>query len=92
VSFATFCLYSLDKAAAEAGRWRTSEGTLLLWGLLGGWPGALVAQKVRRHKSRKQPFQFLFWLTVVLNCGLLLALGTAVDRATLVHVLRTLPG
>jgi uncharacterized membrane protein YsdA (DUF1294 family) len=91
LSLATFRLYSLDKAAAEKGRWRTSEGTLLLWGLLGGWPGALIAQKVRRHKSRKQPFQFFFWITVAVNCGVLVGLGTAVGRTFLLDLLRKLP-
>lgn len=91
LSFATFQVYSLDKVAAEQGRWRTSEGTLLLWGLLGGWPGALIAQRVRRHKSRKQPFQLFFWLTVIVNCGALLGLGTAVGRTLLLDLLKKLP-
>lgn len=91
LSLATFQVYSLDKAAAEQGRWRTSEGTLLLWGLLGGWPGALIAQRVRRHKSRKQPFQLFFWVTVAVNCGALLGLGTAVGRTFLLQLLQRLP-
>lgn len=91
LSLATFYIYTKDKAAAERGQWRTPEGTLLLWGLLGGWPGALIAQKLRRHKSRKQPFQLFFWLTVLLNCSVLLGLGTAQGRATLLNMLRALP-
>jgi uncharacterized membrane protein YsdA (DUF1294 family) len=39
--------------------------------LLGGWPGALLAQKLLRHKSKKQSFQVVFWATVLLNCGVL---------------------
>ena len=61
------CL-SIDKSAALSGRLRTSEDTLLVVGLLGGWPGALIAQKLLRHKSRKGSFQLLFWGTVALNC------------------------
>lgn len=91
LSLATFYVYSADKAAAEQGRWRTSEGTLLLWGLLGGWPGALIAQRVRRHKSRKQPFQLFFWVTVIVNCGVLAALGTPAGRAVAADLLRMLP-
>lgn len=33
----------------------------------GGWPGALFAQKRYRHKTVKQPFRFIFWLTVLGN-------------------------
>jgi len=70
-SAVTFLLYGLDKSAARLGRWRTQESTLHFFGLIGGWPGALVAQTVLRHKSRKQPFKTVFWITAVLNCGAL---------------------
>jgi hypothetical protein len=36
-----------------------------------GWPGALAAQRLLRHKSSKQSFQFVFWVTVILNCCVL---------------------
>ena len=42
--------------------------------LLGGWPGAIFAQRVFRHKSSKPSFQSVFWITVVLNCVALGAL------------------
>jgi uncharacterized membrane protein YsdA (DUF1294 family)/cold shock CspA family protein len=64
-----FCVYGLDKSSASNGGWRIPEGTLHLLGLMGGWPGALVAQKLLRHKSKKQSFQVVFWATVFLNCG-----------------------
>ena len=38
-------------------------------GLIGGWPGALIAQKLLRHKNRKLSFQLVFWITVLLNCS-----------------------
>lgn len=69
VSVATFAAYALDKAAAEKGNWRTSESTLHLLALVGGWPGALLAQSRLRHKTRKQPFRAIFWTTVLLNCA-----------------------
>ena len=64
----TFLVYAKDKRAARAYRWRTKESTLHTLALVGGWPGALIAQQVLRHKSRKNAFQFMFWTTVVLNC------------------------
>jgi uncharacterized membrane protein YsdA (DUF1294 family) len=67
-SVVAFAAYWLDKSAARYGRWRTAESTLHLFGLAGGWPGALFAQRVFRHKSSKAEFQRVFWVTVVVNC------------------------
>ncbi|QIK74642.1 DUF1294 domain-containing protein [Nocardioides piscis] len=67
-SAVAFLVYGADKAAAEQGRWRTSESTLHTIALMGGWPGALVARRVFRHKTTKQPFRTIFWLTVIANC------------------------
>jgi uncharacterized membrane protein YsdA (DUF1294 family) len=35
--------------------------------LVGGWPGALLAQQVFRHKTRKLSYQVVFWTIVVLH-------------------------
>jgi uncharacterized membrane protein YsdA (DUF1294 family)/cold shock CspA family protein len=67
-SLVAFVAYALDKSAARNDRWRTKESTLHLFALAGGWPGALAAQRLLRHKSSKPSFQFVFWVTVVLNC------------------------
>jgi uncharacterized membrane protein YsdA (DUF1294 family)/cold shock CspA family protein len=69
VSVAAFAVYAWDKASARARRWRTPESTLHLLSAAGGWPGALVAQKLLRHKTNKRSFQSVFWVTVLLNCG-----------------------
>jgi len=76
VSAATFGAYALDKSAAKRGAWRTSESTLHLLALVGGWPGALIAQNRLRHKSRKQPFRTIFWATVVMNSAAFIWLFT----------------
>lgn len=68
-----FVLYRLDKGAAIRGSRRTPEDTLLVVGLIGGWPGALVAQRVLRHKYSKTSFQVLFWTSVALNSTVLAA-------------------
>ncbi|MFC5301411.1 DUF1294 domain-containing protein [Azospira restricta] len=66
-SLVCFIVYALDKSAAAAERWRVSEATLLTLGLVGGWPGAIVAQQVLRHKSSKASFRARFWATVIAN-------------------------
>jgi uncharacterized membrane protein YsdA (DUF1294 family) len=33
--------------------------------LLGGWPGAFLAQRRLRHKCSKASYQFLFWIIVL---------------------------
>jgi uncharacterized membrane protein YsdA (DUF1294 family)/cold shock CspA family protein len=71
-SIVTYLAYADDKRAAQTSGWRTKEGTLLLLGLAGGWPGGLIAQYRLRHKTKKVSFQVAYWLTVGLNCGGLL--------------------
>ncbi len=75
-STVTFGAYALDKSAAKTGAWRTSESTLHLLALVGGWPGALIAQNRLRHKSRKQPFRAIFLATSVVNCSAFIWLFT----------------
>jgi uncharacterized membrane protein YsdA (DUF1294 family)/cold shock CspA family protein len=57
--------YALDKRRAREKAWRVSENGLHLTELLGGWPGAFLAQRRLRHKVSKPGFQFLFWLIVL---------------------------
>ncbi|MCF6762892.1 DUF1294 domain-containing protein [Pseudomonas fragi] len=66
-SLLAFGLYRYDKQQAKAGQWRTPEKILHGVELLGGWPGALVAQQIFRHKTRKLSYQLLFWLIVVVH-------------------------
>jgi len=81
LSVTSFVLYGMDKAAAEQGRWRTPELTLHLVSVAGGWPGALVGQRVFRHKTKKQPFRAVFWCTVSVNCVVLAWLGCSMLTA-----------
>jgi uncharacterized membrane protein YsdA (DUF1294 family)/cold shock CspA family protein len=77
LSILTFGIYAADKSAAQKGQWRTPEKTLQLLALAGGWPGALFAQRLLRHKSRKPSFQLAFRAAVIVNIAALawLALG-----------------
>ncbi len=88
LSALAFIVYALDKSAAQENRWRTSESTLHLLALFGGWPGALAAQRLLRHKSVKASFQIVFWVTVAINCAALAWLGGDAGA----QVLRALSG
>ena len=88
-SVITFGAYAFDKSAARNEQWRTQESTLHFLALVGGWPGALAAQRLLRHKSKKQSFQFVFWATVVFNCGALGWLLTPSGTETLRSILST---
>lgn len=59
-----------DKHLAERSRPRISEARLLGWMSFGGAPGGLLASRLVRHKTRKQPFasrmivRAVFWTVV----------------------------
>lgn len=82
-SLATFIAYALDKSAARSGAWRTPESSLHLLAVIGGWPGALLAQQFLRHKSTKASFRQVFWFTVVLNVGGLVLLTSPLRESLL---------
>nr|WP_283105629.1 DUF1294 domain-containing protein [Shewanella kaireitica] len=63
----TFIAYALDKQAAKKQSWRIQEFKLHLLALLGGWPGALLAQQTLRHKSAKNSFKIVLWLSILVN-------------------------
>lgn len=65
----TFFAYAFDKSAARKNQRRIRENTLHAFGFACGWPGALIAQSLLRHKSRKQPFGAILWSTALLHCG-----------------------
>lgn len=67
MSLVAFAVYGWDKRRAGRGEWRVSERTLHGLELLGGWPGALVAQGFFRHKRRKLSFMVVYWLIVALH-------------------------
>lgn len=69
MSLIAFIAYAMDKSAAQNGQWRIQESTLHLISLMGGWPGAYIAQKKLRHKSIKKAFINVYWVTVLLNLG-----------------------
>ena len=66
-SLFTWLAYWSDKRRAEAGEWRIPEATLHVGELVGGWPGAFLAQQQFRHKTSKVSYQTVFWLIVLLH-------------------------
>lgn len=76
MSLASYVFYAIDKAAATRGDRRIPEKTLHLLDVLGGWPGALVAQTRLRHKTKKVSFRVVFWLTVLVNLVVFIWLHT----------------
>ncbi|MBA6348335.1 DUF1294 domain-containing protein [Colwellia sp. BRX8-9] len=84
LSVVTFLAYWFDKSKAQRGAWRTQESTLHMFSLLGGWPGAAIAQQILRHKSQKREFRTSFWFTVFVNIGALSLLLSPNGNALLI--------
>lgn len=79
----TFFIYASDKNAAEQGRWRTPEAQLHLFALAGGWPSAAFAQQKFRHKTTKESFRSVFWMTVIVNLAAMLWLTSRYGTAAI---------
>jgi uncharacterized membrane protein YsdA (DUF1294 family)/cold shock CspA family protein len=75
LSFLTFLLYAEDKSKAQKGRWRVAESSLQVIALLGGWPGAILAQQLLHHKTRKRGFVTVFWAAVAVNMAAFAAIS-----------------
>ncbi|EDL0271116.1 DUF1294 domain-containing protein, partial [Salmonella enterica subsp. enterica serovar Kentucky] len=60
-------IYGVDKTAARKTWRRVPESTLLVFGVVGGWPGAIVGQQLFRHKTQKQPFKTYFIVSVIVS-------------------------
>ncbi|KXG86892.1 hypothetical protein ATO67_00325 [Agrobacterium bohemicum] len=86
-----FLIYWWDKEAARKGEWRVAESTLLWLAFLGGSAGAVVAQRMLRHKTRKEPFRsiLLFIVIVQLVLGASLIIMPTWPKAAL-HALETM--
>ncbi|MBD9371890.1 DUF1294 domain-containing protein [Rhizobium sp. ARZ01] len=70
LNLTTFLVFWWDKEAARAGEWRVQERTLLGLALVGGSLGAVLAQRLLRHKTRKEPFRSI--LRLIIGCQLAL--------------------
>ena len=79
VNLWTMLRFWQDKQRARAGERRIPESDLLGLALIGGSPGALLARKLFRHKTRKEPFSTQLLGIVVLQMGA--AIGLAITSA-----------
>jgi uncharacterized membrane protein YsdA (DUF1294 family) len=66
-SVVTFVVYGIDKRRARKGRWRIPEATLHALELCCGWPGAIVARRVFRHKLNKPKFTIVLYAVATLH-------------------------
>ena len=73
INAVTMLLYGFDKRQAIAGGARVPELILHLTALAGGSPGALLAQILFRHKTRKFKFRAVF--VGILGVQVLAAMG-----------------
>lgn len=64
---ASVALGYLALSALTLGAHAMDKYMLHLLSLLGGWPGALLAQRWVRHKSAKTQFRQWFWITAAIN-------------------------
>lgn len=79
-SAVTVVLFGWDKQRARQGRRRIPEKTLLGLAFLGGWPGALFAQRAFRHKTQKVSFRIILWSLIALHLSLVVAVGVTISR------------
>lgn len=56
INVIAFLAMWIDKRKAEKGKWRISETTLLLLGVLGGSIGGMIGMYTFRHKTKKKRF------------------------------------
>lgn len=70
MSLVTLGFYAWDKRQSKRRAWRVPEKRLHILSVLGGWPGALIAQRWLKHKSIKRKFRVVFCLTVLLHVSI----------------------
>ena len=74
LSLLAFVFYGFDKRRARKDGRRVPEKTLHLIAWFGGWPGALMGQRVFRHKTQKLSYRIVFWLCVMLHLAVVAGL------------------
>ena len=70
ISLLTYAAYAYDKRCAIKHQERVPEKTLLLLAFIGGAPGALLAMKVKHHKTRKLKFRICVPLFLIMQIAI----------------------
>ena len=73
INVLTLAMYGADKMAARRAMRRVPEATLLVFGLIGGWPGAIIGPHLFRHKTQTQPFKTYFIVSVIVSISPMVA-------------------
>lgn len=71
INVVSFIMMGIDKYKAKNHQWRISEGTLLLWALLGGGLGGMIGMQVFRHKTKHMKFIVIVPASALIQLGLL---------------------
>jgi len=88
-NMAAYAVFALDKRAAIRGDWRVRESTLLMLAAAGGAFGAVLAQNVLRHKTRKEPFRTQLYVIIGLELALVGALSLPPVRQAITDYVAT---
>ena len=80
MSLVCFATYGFDKRRAVQGGRSVPERTLHLLALLGGWPGAVAAQRWFRHKTQKVSFRLVFCLVAGAHTAVVAAIAYSLFR------------
>jgi uncharacterized membrane protein YsdA (DUF1294 family) len=80
VNLAAYTAFASDKRRAELRLRRIPEARLLFLCAIGGSPAGFVAQRVKRHKTRKRSFQIEFWIVVAVQVASLGAAAVLLQR------------
>ena len=75
INLVALLLCAIDKRRAVKGRWRVSEGALLLSAALGGSVGLLLGMLLLRHKTRHKQFSFGVPAMLMVQIALIYFLG-----------------
>ncbi len=71
INIVTFGMYGYDKIISKTDLLRVPEWVLHGLDFLGGSPAGLAAQRLFRHKTAKDAFQYISWAVVALQVAIL---------------------